>query len=452
MHRSSNLAILVVAVILGGFAAFLARSWLQSHSTGTEAQKTVPILVATDTLAFGAPIGAKDVREIDWPAQSSPEGAFANFAELTKNGRRITLSPFVRDEPIISSKVSAPDQRASLSAVIEKGKRAVTVAVDDVRGVAGFIFPGDFVDVALTRTDNSAGPQNFSAVILQHVKVLAIDQMAGQRQEHPTVAKAVTVEVDPDQALRILLAANVGKLSLILRQPAEVALGPDAKVTDRDLFGTDEAQASANPSPPAVQPVAFQPDPPPAAPPPPSRPPRRPRPPPPPPPPPKRPLGKSPSFGRSRANSTKCPKRSNDGIRRVESANTTLPTPTVEPKGTDGRNAALGLDRDARDRRRRRDRCRSRASCGSRVGAQERPVPCGDRASERHEGDAQQIAYALFFRPVLDRGDRRAGNRRRFSDDGFDALRSGQKSRRDQHFRIRSAAAPGVGDRPRCDP
>ena len=201
MRRSTNLAILVVAVILGGFAAFLARSWLQSHSAGTDAQKTVPILVATDTLAFGAPIGAKDVREIDWPAQSSPEGAFANFAELTKNGRRITLSPFVRDEPIISSKVSAPDQRASLSAVIEKGKRAVTVAVDDVRGVAGFIFPGDFVDVALTRTDNSNGPQNFSAVILQHVKVLAIDQMAGQRQEHPTVAKAVTVEVDPEQAL-----------------------------------------------------------------------------------------------------------------------------------------------------------------------------------------------------------------------------------------------------------
>jgi pilus assembly protein CpaB len=259
MHRSTNLAILVVAVILGGFAAFLARSWLESHSMGTDAQKTVPVLVATDALAFGAPIGAKDVREIDWPAQSSPEGAFANFAELTKNGRRITLSPFVRDEPIISSKVSAPDQRASLSAVIEKGKRAVTVAVDDVRGVAGFIFPGDFVDVALTRTENSAGPQNFSAVILQHVKVLAIDQMAGQRQEHPTVAKAVTVEVDPDQALRILLAANVGKLSLILRQPAEVALAPDAKITERDLFGTDEAQAAL----PAMQaqPAAFQPDP-----------------------------------------------------------------------------------------------------------------------------------------------------------------------------------------------
>jgi pilus assembly protein CpaB len=278
MGRSANLAILVIAVVLGGVAAFLARSWLQSHSTRPDAQKTVSILVANDTLAFGAPITATDVREIDWPAQSKPEGAFANFAELAKNGRRITLSPFVRDEPIIASKVSAPDQRASLSTVIEKGKRAVTVAVDDVRGVAGFIFPGDFVDVVLTRTDNSNGPQNFSEVILQHVKVLAIDQMAGQRQEHPTVAKAVTVEVDPEQALRILLGANIGKLSLILRQPAEVALAPDAKITDRDLLGGDEAQAppaQANPSLPAMQaqPVALQPDPPPMASPPPTPPP-----------------------------------------------------------------------------------------------------------------------------------------------------------------------------------
>ncbi|MBV8793555.1 MAG: Flp pilus assembly protein CpaB [Hyphomicrobiales bacterium] len=261
MRGTANLIILVVAVSLGGAAAFLARSWLQSHSAYANAQRTASILVANDTLAFGAPIRANDVRQVDWPAQSRPEGAFANFAELTKDGRRITLSPFVRDEPIIASKVSAPDQRASLSTVIEKGKRAVTVAVDDVRGVAGFIFPGDFVDVALTRTDNSMGPQNFSEVILQHVKVLAIDQMAGQRQEHPTVAKAVTVEVDPEQALRILLAANVGKLSLILRQPAEVALAPDAKITDHDLFGGDEAQAALPAA--QAQPAVFQSEPPP---------------------------------------------------------------------------------------------------------------------------------------------------------------------------------------------
>jgi pilus assembly protein CpaB len=250
MRRSTNLAILLVAIILGGVAAFLARSWLQSHSERADADQTASIVVANRALAFGVPIAADDVREIAWPAKSRPQGAFANFAELAKDGRRIVISPFVGDEPIIASKVSAPNQRASLSTVIEKGKRAVTVAVDDVRGVAGFVFPGDFVDVVLTRTGNSNGPQDFAEVILQHVKVLAIDQMAGERQERPTVAKAVTVEVSPEQALRILLAANVGKLSLILRQPAEVAMAPDAKVTDRDLFGAEAAPAPAeNPIP-----------------------------------------------------------------------------------------------------------------------------------------------------------------------------------------------------------
>ena len=261
-RRNTNLAILMVAVILGAVAAFLARSWLQSHSDRADADQTVSIVVANRALAFGASIAADDVKVVAWPAKSRPQGAFADFAELVKDGRRIVLSPFVSDEPIIASKVSAPNQRASLSTVIEKGKRAVTVAVDDVRGVAGFIFPGDFVDVVLTRTNNSIGPQDFAEVILQHVKVLAIDQMAGERQERPTVAKAVTVEVSPEQALKILLATNVGKLSLILRQPAELAMAPDAKVTDRDLFGADAAQASAvvetpRPPPPGLSQVAY---------------------------------------------------------------------------------------------------------------------------------------------------------------------------------------------------
>jgi pilus assembly protein CpaB len=270
MGRSTNLAIFMVAVILGAIAAFLARSWLQSHSERADADQTASIVVANRALAFGVPIAADDVKEIAWPVKSRPQGAFKNFAELTRDGRRIVTSPFVGDEPIIASKVSAPNQRASLSTVIERGKRAVTVAVDDVRGVAGFIFPGDFVDVVLTRTNNSNGPQDFAEVILQHVKVLAIDQMAGERQERPTVAKAVTVEASPDQALRILLATNVGKLSLILRQPAEVAMAPDAKVTDRDLFGGEAPQepsvAVAPGPPPTVSQVSYVlPQPPPAA-------------------------------------------------------------------------------------------------------------------------------------------------------------------------------------------
>jgi pilus assembly protein CpaB len=141
--------------------------------------------------------------------------------------------------------------------LIEEGKRAVTVSVDDVRGVAGFIFPGDFVDVVLTRTNNAEGPQSFSEVILQHVKVLAIDQLAGTQQEKPTVAKAVTVEVTSEQSLKILLATNIGKLSLVLRQTTEGQSGPAQRITEHDLY-TNGAPA------PAPEPVAAAAPPPPA--------------------------------------------------------------------------------------------------------------------------------------------------------------------------------------------
>jgi len=251
MRRGSSLVILLVALLLGGAAAFLARNWLERHAHPVTADDSTTIVVANGPLTFGAAVTASDVRAIRWPADARPEGAFSSVDDLLKDGRRVVLSPLVRDEPIVPSKVSAPNGRASLSTVIEPGKRAVTIAVDDVRGVAGFIFPGDFVDVALTRTNSAQGPQDYSEVILQHVKVLAIDQVAGDRQERPTVAKAVTLEVTPDEALKTLLATNVGKLSLILRQAAEAALLAGRRITESDLAGSS-APAAPAPGPPAA--------------------------------------------------------------------------------------------------------------------------------------------------------------------------------------------------------
>ena len=245
MRTGANLLILLVAIAMGGVAAFLARGWLISHSANSIAvEKPGTIVVAAAPLAFGAAITTDNVAEIPWPSKTLPDGAFAHVRELVKDGRRVVLTPFVRNEPIVASRVTAPNQRASLSTMIDDGKRAVTVSVDDVRGVAGFIFPGDYVDVVLTRTNNNEGPHDFAEVVLQHVKVLAIDQVAGgERQDHPTVAKAVTVELSPEQALKITLAANTGRLSLILRQAAEEGMAPDLRVTDRDLYASEIADA-----------------------------------------------------------------------------------------------------------------------------------------------------------------------------------------------------------------
>ena len=120
---------------------------------------------------------------------------------------------------------------AGCSAEQENGKRAVTIRVDDVRGVAGFILPNDHVDVVLARTDNqSTRKESYSELLLQNVKVLAIDQVAGEKKEQPTVAKAVTLEVTPYQAQKISLAIDVGRLSLVLRQPGEASTVPHERI------------------------------------------------------------------------------------------------------------------------------------------------------------------------------------------------------------------------------
>src|SRR6185437_15438992 len=110
----------------------------------------------------------------------------------------------------------------------------------DVRGVAGFILPGDRVDVVMLRSETQKGEtENSAEVLVQYVKVLAIDQLANERQDQPTVAatvaKAVTLQVTPEQAQKILLAGNIGKLSLVLRQPGEARSVATARITDSDL-------------------------------------------------------------------------------------------------------------------------------------------------------------------------------------------------------------------------
>jgi pilus assembly protein CpaB len=263
--RSNNAIILVLAIGMGGIAAFLARNWIESHSRAYAAGDSLgTIVVAAEPLRFGAEVTADSISEIPWIAKSLPDGAFVAKDELLKDGRRVVLSPLGKGEPILRSKITGPGQRALLSSLLEEGKRAVTVRVDDVRGVAGFILPGDFVDIVLIAEDGPPRRENYSEILLQYVKVLAVDQLASERQEQPTVAKAVTVEVTPEQAQKILLATNFGKLSLILRRPEEANADFGRRVTERDLGRTDpKALVEAARPAPAPPPVVAAPPPPP---------------------------------------------------------------------------------------------------------------------------------------------------------------------------------------------
>jgi pilus assembly protein CpaB len=236
--RRANIIILVLALAMGGLAAFMARSWILAHANTAPAAPRSTIVVASTALGFGTVLSRDNVSEIPWASDTIPEGAFSTRDALFKEGRRVVLTPMERSELILRQKITGAGQRASLSALLEEGKRAVTVRVDDVRGVAGFVLPGDRVDVVLIRTKSDAvgAAEKFSDVLLQNVKVLAVDQLANEKQEKATVAKAVTLEVETDQAQKILLATDIGKLSLILRQAGEGHAANATRITERDLF------------------------------------------------------------------------------------------------------------------------------------------------------------------------------------------------------------------------
>jgi Flp pilus assembly protein CpaB len=160
-------------------------------------------------------------------------GRLHKISDLTSGGRRVVLTPIEANEPVLASKITGSGQRATLSALLQDGMKAVTIRVNDVEGVAGFVLPGDRVDVVLTRQQD----KNLAAtdVVLQNVRVLAVDQVADERTDKPSLAKAITLEVEVTAAQKLALAATVGTLSLALRKAGEAAATSTRRITLGDL-------------------------------------------------------------------------------------------------------------------------------------------------------------------------------------------------------------------------
>jgi pilus assembly protein CpaB len=240
--RLSTMVMIGFASLFGVLAVFLARAWVNSQAEARlrslQAQErpvaTDTIVVASKPLRFGNELSEAVLREIPWSEQSLPEGAFAKTADLLTGGKRVVLSAIEVNEPILSVKITGPGQRATLSAVLHDGMKAVTIRVNDVEGVGGFVLPGDRVDVALTRLDGK--DSGTTDVVLQNAQVLAIDQLADNRAAAPSVAKSVTLEVDAVAAKKLALAASLGTLSLQLRKAGDTSSSATPMVSFKDLF------------------------------------------------------------------------------------------------------------------------------------------------------------------------------------------------------------------------
>lgn len=222
MKRQTLIA-LGAALLLGILAVYLANSMLVRSDRAAFARGTTKVAVATAPLAFGTDITADRVRFVDYPNSSIPPGSFTTAAQLMPAGRkRVALIPIAVNEPILASKISGAGQGASIAALLPPGKRAASVRINDVSGVAGFIQPNDSVDVLITRQiPNADRDVQQTDVLLQNVRVIAIDQQAKNADGSPKIAKTATLEVTPLDSQKLALAQEVGSLSLVLRKPGE---------------------------------------------------------------------------------------------------------------------------------------------------------------------------------------------------------------------------------------
>ena len=227
------------AVVFGLLAVFIAQVWLNNQASlraKVEPAKAIAsqtVVVAKQPLRFGTELTAAMLQEVPWPSDALPNGAFAKIHDIMAGGRRVVLAAIETNEPVLSLKITGPGQRATLSALVKPGMKAVTIRVNDVEGVGGFVLPGDHVDVVLTRQIDKGSAT--TQVVLQNTRVLAVDQIADERAQKAAVAKSVTLEVDTVDAQKLWLASSVGSLSLLLRKAGETAEVRTRKVTLEDL-------------------------------------------------------------------------------------------------------------------------------------------------------------------------------------------------------------------------
>jgi pilus assembly protein CpaB len=218
--RSRIFAVLAVAILAGGGLAYGTYNFVNNNQAppGPNMQ-TTKVVVATTDLQLGAELKADDLRVVEFPKEAAPEGAFTNREELVGRG---VVSPIVKNEPVLPAKLASKEAGAGLPPIIPKGERAVSVRVDDVIGVAGYVLPGTRVDVLTTVSPTEQHADTTTKVILSNVQVLTAGTRIDQdSQNKPVQVTVVTLVVNPEQAERLALASTEGKIQLALRNPLD---------------------------------------------------------------------------------------------------------------------------------------------------------------------------------------------------------------------------------------
>jgi pilus assembly protein CpaB len=244
MRNKRFLIVMTGALIFGLLAAFSVSRYLSSAQANTNVTK---VAVAKVDIPLGTKIIAEQVGEVEVPSSTIPDGAFESAAKLVG---RVAIVNIAAREAITDTKLAPQGTEGGLTALIPEGYRAMTVKVDDAAGVSGFIQPGTLVDVVVVIDPKENSNQDpISKVVLQNIKVLAnaqnMDKPKNEREA--TTVKAVTLQVTPEQAEKLALASNEGKLQLIMRNSTDQGDSQTIGVNKRSLLTGERANPVPDP-------------------------------------------------------------------------------------------------------------------------------------------------------------------------------------------------------------
>lgn len=243
MKTTRALLMIAFSVVAGIVAVFFAASWLAQQN----AMATQKVVVASRDLELGNTLDPSMMQVLSWPSGSAPAGVINDPKSLEARVIRTTI---LRGEPIIEAKLAPVGTTGGLSAVIDSGKRALTVKVNEVIGVAGFALPGNYVDILVNIQDQS--DKSISKIVLERILVLAVAQEAARDETKPKVVSAVTLEVTPEEAEKLDLARSIGSLSLVLRNQVDKEPAATVGIRKEDLLKT----ATIAPETPKTAPAA----------------------------------------------------------------------------------------------------------------------------------------------------------------------------------------------------
>lgn len=226
---------ITLGILFAAIAAFMTLGYLKNAArTPVEVgMATQNVVVSTKDIERGEVLGLENIKTVEWPLSAVPEGSFSTMEEAIGQVARV---PIYTNDPLTSVKVIDSRSRSILSMLIGEGRRAMSIKVNEVSGIAGFIAPGSRVDVLLTVSGHS-GDESRTRTVLQDIEVLAIAQNVEQRDSKPTVVSTVTLNLRPREAEALTLSANEGALQLVLRNDKDQGRIHTAGVSLEQVMG-----------------------------------------------------------------------------------------------------------------------------------------------------------------------------------------------------------------------